>query len=394
MAKSAKPAKPAKPPASPPSGGDAAETGAPIAKDAIDPDLVRLQRRRPEVGIVTAAGIVFLCAFFLFRLSPDRRFSAGGEHPTEVAVADVLAGKVDADRFVAIDVDPMMAHAIRANQSKGNIGLRVAPARGTGDRLWMVIPGDGWTAPVTGPHIGRLRRLDELPFAAAVAAYAEAHPRPMFAAAAAVRAGLTSGKVATVSGDEVSPRDGDLVAFDVVDPDAASLIASFNDRLPDAAAWTAALTAAGIVGQVGGIPGIAPSAAPPKVTGDQARYELSLAGAVPALTAKLEAAGLWAARVEPVIHHFETTWGALRGAAPTGFTVGTTTIPDRELDLLGLYVGRGIPGDAWALVTTERPADYWYVMPITIGLAIIGLLFAWALVRAVKRDLLVPRAAS
>jgi hypothetical protein len=42
------------------------------------------------------------------------------------------------------------------------------------------------------------------------------------------------------------------------------------------------------------------------------------------------------------------------------------------------------------LLTEERPAEYWYVLPITLALAAIGLVFAWALVRAVKRDILSP----
>src|SRR4051812_15730697 len=49
--------------------------GAPIAKDAIDPELVRLSRPRPKIGVITAAGLVFLCGFFLIRLQADRRFA-------------------------------------------------------------------------------------------------------------------------------------------------------------------------------------------------------------------------------------------------------------------------------------------------------------------------------
>ena len=65
-----------------------------------------------------------------------------------------------------------------------------------------------------------------------------------------------------------------------------------------------------------------------------------------------------------------------------------STIPDAQLDLVGLYVVRAIPSDAYALILGEHPQDYWYVLPVTILVALIGLLFAWALVRAVKRDLL------
>ena len=86
-------------------------------------------------------------------------------------------------------------------------------------------------------------------------------------------------------------------------------------------------------------------------------------------------------------------WIWLAVALPlAGFVVNGTTIPDAQIDLLGLYVARSIPSDAYALITDENPADYWYVLPITIALCVIGLIFAWALVRAVKRDLLTPAA--
>ena len=87
------------------------------------------------------------------------------------------------------------------------------------------------------------------------------------------------------------------------------------------------------------------------------------------------------ARVDPVAHHQETTWGVLKTSPPAGFA---------NADLVGLYVSRSIPDDAYALVTGEKPEDYWYVLWISIALGLIGLVFAWALVRAVRRDLLPP----
>ena len=360
------------------------EPGAPIAKDAIDPDLIRLKRNRPKIGVITAAGLVFLCAFFVIRLNPDRRFAGAAGDPARVTVADVLGGNVALDKLVAIEAQPLMSQAIRSTTSKGSLGLRVVPTRGTGERLWLVVSGDGWEVPAPGTYVGRLRRLGDLPFAPSVAAYSTEHPRPVFAAAAAVRAGFAANKVATVTGDQVTLADGDRVAFDLVDPSAAVLVCTLNERLPTAGAWKTALEQAGI------------ATGAPQLGTDQVRFELSLPGAVATVTTKLEAAHLWAARVDPVTRHYETTWGALRGSAPTGFSVGSgasgSTIPDTQLDLVGLYVARAIPGDAYAVLTNERPEDYWYVLPVTIVLAAIGLLFAWALVRAVKRDLLPTRA--
>ena len=390
----------------------ASDPGAPIARDQIDPDLVKLARTRPRVGVITAAGLVFLSVLFLIRLGPDRRFAGRDATPEPVQLADVLAGKVDTDRLVVLAADPLVAHAIRTTTSKGSLGRRVVPVRGSGDRLWLAISGDGWEAPALNGYVGRLRRFDDLPLAPWTRAYAAEHPRPVFATAAAVRAGLPAGAVTTVAGDQVTPADGDAVALDVVDPDAATVAASFNDRLPDPAAWTAALRAAGLTPVSAGAPDDA-----------LGQIRFAIGASVATTTARLEGAGLWAARVEPVTRHYQTTWGALRrsyrciasravaeaaetragadGSAGVAgdlgrrsvLDVGGSVLPDAQIELVGLYVARGIPGDAYALVTGELPDDYWYIPWVTVALAAIALVFAWALVRAIRRDFLPVRAA-
>jgi hypothetical protein len=244
-----------------------------------------------------------------------------------------------------------------------------------------VLSGDGWDPPVEHGYVGRLRALGDLPLASVVRDVASTQPRPVFAPAGAVRAGFATGKIHTVTGETLVPDNRDRVAFDVVDPESATVTCTLNTRLPTVQAWASALTAAGI--SVG---------APSATTAEQVRFAVGEPGAVDAITGKLERAGLWAARVDPVTRRYETTWGALRGSGAAGFTVDHATIPDSELDLIGLYVSRAIPSDAYALVTDERPELYWYVLPVTIVVAAIGLLFAWAFARAVKRDLLPTRA--
>jgi len=321
---------------------------------------------------------------FLIRLGFDRWFVGSGMESVSVAVVDVLVGKVELDKLVVLTAEPLVSHAIRATKARKGVGLRVVPARGAGDRLWIVISGDGWDPPAMAGYVGRLRKLDDLAFADAVRDHATAHPRPVFATAAAARAGLgaATATVTTVAGDQVTPANSDGVALDVLDPDAATIAASFNERLPDIAAWRAALARAGITPASAGTPDDALG---------QVRF--AVAASVGATTARLETAGLWAARVEPVTRHYQTTWGALRKSPPAGLDVGGSVLPDAQIELVGLYVAAGIPGDAYALVTGELPADYWYVRPITIALAAILLVFAWALVRAIRRDLVPSRAA-
>jgi len=359
------------------------EPGAPVGPDAIDPELIKLKRARPKIGVITAAGIVFLCAAFLVRLGPDRRFGGSDKEPTKVAVADVVDGKVGLDQLISVEAEPLIAHAIRTTQAKGSLGMRVVPTRGTNDRFWLVVSGDGWEPPARDRYVGRLRKLDDLAFAKSVQEYAAEHPRPVFAAATAIRAGFANGKVATLTGDQAAVADGDAVALDVVDPSTSTIVASFNERFPDAGAWNKALADAGIT--------VAQPGTPDTALG-QIRFTSS--GSVATTTEHLEKAGLWAARVEPVTHHYETTWATLKISTPAGLNVGSSTlIPDGQVDLVGVMVTRPIPSDAYALITGEQPDDYWYVLPITIALALIGLVFAWALVRAVRRDVLPTRAA-
>jgi hypothetical protein len=356
------------------------DPGAPIAPGAIDPELIKLARQRPRVGLITAAGLVFLSVLFLTRLGPDRRFAASSTAPTAAAVGDILAGKVDTEQLVSVTAEPLVSHAIRVAPARGTLGLRMVPVRGTGDRLWLVVSGDGWDRPQLAGYVGRLRKLDDLALADAARGQADQHTRPVFASAAAVRNGFASGRVATVAGDTLALADGDAVALDTVDPGAATIAAAFNDRLPDTAAWRAALDRAGL-------PPTA-TAAPDPALG-QVRF--TVAASVAATTVRLESARLWAARVEPITRHFQTTWAALRRSPPAGLDVGGAVVPDDQIDLVGLYVTHRIPPGAYAVVSGESPDDYWYVMPITIALAVTAIVFAWALVRAIRRDLLPAR---
>ena len=66
--------------------------------------------------------------------------------------------------------------------------------------------------------------------------------------------------------------------------------------------------------------------------------------------------------------HRAGTWGDLKKSAVGGFALGGAVTPDVQVDLVGIYVDRPIPDDAYTLITTEVPQDYWYVLPITVAL--------------------------
>lgn len=361
------------------------EPGAPIPKDAIDPDLVKLRRTRAKVGIITSAGVLGLCVYFMLRLGPDRRFGGEAEKPTAVAVSDVLGDRIAPDSYVELEAEPLMAHAIRSIKAKGDAGLRVVPVRGSGDRLWLTVSGDAWDQPaINGRYTGRLRKLDDMTLSKSIKSHVVDNPRPVFATLAAIRAGIASNNVKLVTGETLTVDDSQQVAFDTVEPNTSLVVVSFNERLPDIKSWGGALRRAEIADAK-----IAPARDNDEAIG-QARFEVALS---PDDTIKkLEAAELWAARVEPVTRHRTGTWGELKKSGPDGIALGGAVSPDTQVDLIGIFVAKPVPGDAYALITNEIPQDYWYVLPITIVLAFIGLLFAWALVRAIRRDLLPTRA--
>ena len=357
------------------------EPGAPIAPDEVDPELIKLARTRPRVGLITAAGIVALCVVLLVRLTPDRRFAGASATPTPTTVADASAGRPGLDQLVAVPATPLFGQAIRVTKAAGTLGLRLVPVDGSGDRLWLALPGASADTPVLDRYVGRLRRLDDLPFATAARAWAQGHPRPVFATAAAARTAFTTGALTTVGGVELRVTDGARVAVDLVEPAAATVIAALFDRLPDAAAWTRALADAHV-----------PVSGPPTVDSALGQVRFSVGLGATAATTRLEAANLFAARVEPVTRHVETTWGALRASPPAGLALGGDTVADAQIEVLGVHALGAIPDDALVVVTGELPEDYWYVPLISLALLAFAVLFAWALVRAVRRDLLAPRA--
>jgi hypothetical protein len=359
-------------------GPDPSEPGAPIAKDAIDPELVNLRKARPQMGAVAAAGVAALCIYLVVRVLPDLSFSRGDDKPVAVTAA-TLGGHVN--ELVEIDAELMMSRAVRLRENASVPGLRVVPIVGTGDRAWIVTTG-GWVTDVrtNEPLIGRVREIDDLPLGDELADYVAGRTWPSFATLAAARAAFGGGALETVTGERVTVKPEDRVELDVPVPDAALVIATFNTRFPDAAAWTTALVEAGA---------IAPGAQARDVTPHSASFDV--AATVAATTEKLQAAELHAARVEPVSRTLSTTWGALVRGRSGPLVIDGTPLPDERVDLVRVMTRRSVPPGALAVVVGERPGDYWYVLPAAIGLGLLAALALWALARAIRRDYLRPR---
>src|SRR5262245_57959721 len=202
------------------------EPGAPVPKDEIDPELVSL-RPRHQVGLVTAFFVVLFCIFLSVKLWPDFEYAGEGK-ARAVSVADVAAGKVGAESHVTVPLALERAAAVRIRQSKGVSGLRIVPAAGGGDALWVVLDGDGWADPREGEaYTGRLRRLSELPFESAFRAQVRANPSPRHVTSFELHRALASGGggVQAVTGDVFNVGGTTQVEIVVPDPDDVTVIA-------------------------------------------------------------------------------------------------------------------------------------------------------------------------
>jgi hypothetical protein len=380
----------------------AGQLGAPVAKDAIDPELVRLSRPPLRIGLLSSFAIVAACLMFIVRLNADRQFAGTSTEAKPVVIADVLAGRVAVNQHVVVSGRPVVSSAIRVTKSVGAPGLKVAPLQGSADRIWIAVAGELMAPVQPGPNMdrpsegtserwgagtsyrGRLRRLQDVRFSDVMRGFTNRQPRPAFTTVAAFRAGLTAGSFTSVMGDSVAVADGDRVIAEVIDPNAATVRVTFIERLPGSSEWKAALVSAGV---------IAAAAEPTASDADSLVYAVREPDAVAAVTRKLEAAKLYASTVDPVTRKMESTVAALRASPAQTLPFGVDQIADKDIDLLGIYAVRSIPADSYVLLVGERPADYWYVLPVTIALALLAMLFAWSFVRTLQRDVLRPRAA-
>jgi len=357
------------------------EVGAPVPKDEIDPELVSLRGPRAKVGAITALAIVVVCCVYLVRLFGDLVFARGSE-PQPVKVSDVIAGNVSGNDLVEVRGAQLeRSAAVRVRTGAGDPGLRVAPVAGTHDMMWIAVSGDPDAPYLDGRYVGRVHETSSGPLGAAMREYLDT-PQPRFVTGAELqRARLASadgGGMKTVDNEPITARADTPIELGVVDPGAAKVVVAFTDKLKEPKAWGDALAAAGVIAS-----GTAPSES--DKVGATWILHTGTADAVAATEAKLDKASLWATRVEAISVQRKASWKEL-GATPTGLTIGDANLSWSAVDVAAVWVPRPLPDGARVLVADERPGDYKLVQPLYVALALIGLLFAWALWRAVKRD--------
>jgi hypothetical protein len=357
----------------------ARDPGAPIGPDEIDPDLIRLPRGLPTLGALASAAIVIMCVVLMVRLRHDLAFARASSSARQVTVDAIVAGNIAADSYVTVDAPPDHVGAIRIRTSEATAGSRVVAVRGASDHLWLALSGDGWDHFTHDDRVtGRLRRLAAARFAGPLSAALRSYPAPRFVTGAELKRAKTSGDthLTLYDGAAIIVTSADEVELSLADPGAAVVVAALSPSRSTVEAWTDALAAAGV---------IAATDVPASESTDLVRWNVRRPDAVTSIQAALDGAQLWGARVEPANARVRTAWSQVI-TSDVGIVGPNGVIPWAAVDVAGIWAPRTIPADAWVILTGEAPGDYWYLQLIYIGLAVIGGLFVWALVRSVRRQ--------
>jgi len=359
----------------------APEPGAPIPPDAVDPELIALRRGTGPISPVLSVAVLIFCTYMMITLRADLRFSREGEQPRAV---DGVAALIDddglRDRFVNVRAVPDRSFTTQVSTGEALTGQRVTPVLGTGDRVWIYADGNPWTAAIAYNEEvqGRLRLVDDVPFADGLREFVRSQPpTPRVVAVRDVEAALNSGATALPdpSGSQLAVGPDTPVAIHEVLASEAELVARTTaDRL-DEEAWNLVLTNAGV---------LSPGERPYQGNERAFWYRVPAPEGLAALRAKLRAQNLFGVDVRPVVEVRDATWGQL-AAVPGGLRIGDRTLPWSTVDRVSVALRHDIPADAVILLTGELPAAYWYLLPIYVVMGLFALLFAWALVRAVRR---------
>src|SRR5215510_15076150 len=147
---------------------------------AVD-EFAHIPRRRSRHPLVTLAGA--LLAFFLvFYGRRDVRYALSSSEPLELGAASALfaSGKSTADlenRYVRVSGVPDRESALELDTKGSWVFSQLFRVLGTGDRLFVHRPENPLPAARAEADVfeGRLIRIDELPYAAAIRGYFAKH---------------------------------------------------------------------------------------------------------------------------------------------------------------------------------------------------------------------------
>ncbi len=356
--------------------------GRPRSDGELDPELLRLPKRRTKIGWLLATAVLGFCAYWMITLRHDLAYSRADDQPAQVASADLPSHATEA--YVATELVPDRAQTSRV-WTGADLGVHAAPAIGTGGAVWLVTSGSAYAGPASydNSYAGRLKRLGDLPFYDRLRSYyADGEPPLEPVAPAELLASYRSkSSPKTLHGDTISIEPSSMVELTwepisrvwiVVSPEA--------DGPTNSMEWRAALeTRAGF--EV------------------RAEIEMPTTGRIPtwtfevaandgraAIASRLAEVGLAAARVSVVREIVSGRWDSLE-ITDTATKLGGKSLPTGEIGA-AMIGNRVVPrADAVVVIAQEQPDDFWYILPLYILFGILILIFGWTLLASLRGSL-------
>ncbi len=334
-----------------------------VKDEQIDPELVKI-RRRGRIGPILALAVLGLAVVLMVKLRADFIYSLQPETPTDLGPAG--APTVPPGDNLHARIHGALDYSTPGRMKGGQLdtGHRVARVLGTSAKIWIHEAGeaadveavydDAWT--------GRLRRIDDVPFAGELRAFVEAlPPAPRYVNPDVLLRGEPK---LDIYGDPLAILANTPVVLEERATDAAIVTQVATDEVKDAAAAAKALADAGFT-------------AKPVVESAANAWSFEVPVSVEDARAKLRAARMFGASATARTAVHRGTW-ALFHVTGGVFSLGDDKVPFAAVERVSFLVAPSLPDDAWILLVGENPGTLWYMKPLFGVLAVLALLMAWA----------------
>lgn len=352
--------------------------GKPRSRDALDPELVRLSKPRTRVDWLLSASVIVFCVYWMISLRSDLAFSRQSGSAEAVELATV--GDHD-NQYVEVTLVPDRARIARVWRG-ADFGSHVAPALGSAGRAWLLTDSSAYVGDVElgESHAGRVRRLGDMPFYSQLRDYFASappvlEPLAVDSVAELIRSRATSAE--SVHGDRI-----DITAETAVEVGqrvrgrVRVVVIADPGGLASEAGWRSALVRAGVVSA---------STAPVASTDTSWTYEIEAPAGIEQVQQTLDQSDLPGARAVPIEKVYRATWGQL-GLEAGELIVAGDPLSAGEMTFFSIAHRPTVVADAAVIVSTERPDDYWYMLPLYVLFAAFALIFGWVLFRTFRAD--------
>ena len=133
-----------------------------LGPEELDPELIRLPRKRNAISPLTSLALIAFCLYALFKLWPDAHYSLESSEATPLQVSELKPSYLG--KFISVKSPMDFSNPLILKKSNSSFGSRWAKLLGSNGRVWAVLAGDVWREKNPNEVLkGRLRKIIDLP---------------------------------------------------------------------------------------------------------------------------------------------------------------------------------------------------------------------------------------